>query len=187
MRFLAADLYRYSGRAYSLQLFFRYFFSHPGFRFVALLRFCQRYSKVNPVGILSRLYFKRLQVRFGFQIPHTCKIGAGLFLGHFGNIVVNQGVEIGCNCNIAQGVTLGYVSRGSKKGCPKIGDRVWIGPNAVVIGNISVGNDVLIAPLSLVNSDVADKSVLQGNPSTVVSTNGSGGYVKNLIEDEIKS
>lgn len=175
---VADDLYRYSGKPYSLASFLHYFFSHPGFRFVAVMRWCAAISKYNPAGFLLRLYFHHLKVRFGFQIPFACKIEPGLFLGHFGNIVVNQGVVIGRDCNIAQGVTLGYVSRGSRKGCPTIGERVWIGANAVVVGNIRVGNDVLIAPLTLVNSDVPDHAVISGNPATIISYKGSAGYIK---------
>lgn len=180
MKVLARDMFRYSREPYSPGAMVRCFLSHPGFRFVTMLRLCQRYGKLHPAGLLSRLYFRRLKVRYGFQIPFTCDIGAGLFIGHFGNIVVNQGVRIGENCNIAQGVTVGYASRGKRKGCPSIGDRVWIGANAVVTGNIKIGNDVLIAPLSFVNFDVPDHCVVSGNPAQIVSDKGSEGYVNNI-------
>jgi serine O-acetyltransferase len=102
-------------------------------------------------------------------------------MGHYGNIVINQGAILGKNCCVAQGVTIGYVSRGRRKGYPTIGDRVWIGANAVVVGNIAVGNDVLIAPLAYVNFDVPDNAVVLGNPGEIVNYNGSQGYVKNII------
>lgn len=172
------DYHRYVGSGRSrLSVFFRF----PGYRFMVAKRACEQFSLLNPLGLLARLWFRSLQRRYGFQIPHTCRIGKGLFLGHFGNIVINQGVEVGANCNIAQGVTLGYVSRGSKKGCPVIGDRVWIGANAVVVGKIRIGNDVLIAPLSFVNMDIPDNAVVSGNPATIVNYNGSGGYINNLV------
>ncbi len=88
---------------------------------------------------------------------------------------------IGNNCNVAQGVTLGYVSRGVKRGTPIIGNRVWVGANAVVVGNIKIGDDVLIAPLAYVNFDVPDNGVVVGNPAKLINYNGSGGYIKNLI------
>lgn len=157
------------------------FVSHPGYRFISLHRLCNRFSRFTPIGIAVRIWFKRLQIKFGYQIPHTVKIGRGLFLGHFGNIVVNQAAVLGENCNVAQGVTIGNVSRGSRMGCPVIGDRVWIGANAVIVGKIIVGNDVLIAPLTLVNFDVPDNSVVAGNPAKIVSNNGSKGYIKNMI------
>jgi serine O-acetyltransferase len=148
---------------------------------MVLFRICNAKSKLNPLGLSARLWYKRLQVKYGFQIPFTARIGNGLFLGHFGNIVINQDVVLGENCNIAQGVTLGYVSRGPKQGCPTIGDRVWIGANAVVVGNITIGNDVMIAPLTFVNFDVADKCVVAGNPAKIINFTGSEGYVNNTV------
>ena len=174
---IKSDLYRYTN---SGKNFLSAFLTIPGFRFTCLYRWCRHYSKINPLGIFCRLWFKRLQVKYGYQIPHTCKIGKGLFLGHYGNIVINQRVIIGNHCNIAQGVTLGFVSRGSLKGCPKIGDRVWIGANAVIVGNIVIGNDVLISPLSFVNFNVPDRAVVSGNPASIINYNSSEGYVKNI-------
>jgi serine O-acetyltransferase len=158
------------------------FLRTPGFRFLCLYRGINQLSKRNPFGFILKVWYKNLQVKYGYQIPHTCKIGSGLYLGHYGNIVINKDVIIGKNCNIAQGVTIGNVSRGEKKGCPVIGDRVWIGANAVVVGKINVGNDVLIAPLTLVNFDIPDHAVVAGNPAKIVSSNGSEGYIKNMVE-----
>lgn len=158
------------------------FFRYPGCRFMTLLRMCQQYAVWNPIGLLARIWFKRLQVKFGYQIPHTCNIGKGFFLGHFGNVVVNQGVSIGENCNVAQGVTLGHVSRGEKKGSPTIGSRVWIGANAVVVGKVVIGDDVLIAPLTYVNFDVPPHTVVMGNPGKIVSDSGSEGYINQRVE-----
>lgn len=50
------------------------------------------------------------------------------------------------NCNIHKGVTIGQENRGKRKGTPVIGDEVWIGINATIVGKISIGSDVLIAP-----------------------------------------
>lgn len=175
------DLYRYA-RQTSFTAGLHYFVSHPGFRFIYLKRKCENFSGIHPLGIVARLWYKRMQVRFGFQIPHTCKIGPGFFLGHFGNIVFNQGVIIGANCNIAHGVTLGQVNRGPKSGTPTLGDRVWIGANAVVVGKIKIGNDVLIAPLSYVNFDVPDNALVLGNPAVIVNLSGSAGYVNNMLD-----
>jgi serine O-acetyltransferase len=174
-----ADLKRYA-KSKGYPNGFRVFLSVPGYRFMVLYRICNATSRFSPIGLVARLWYKRIQVKYGFQIPFKTKIGRGLFLGHFGNIVINQGVVLGENCNIAQGVTLGYVSRGEKKGCPRLGDRVWVGANAVVVGNITIGNDVLIAPLSYVNFDVAEKSVVAGNPARIINSSGSEGYVNNL-------
>lgn len=155
-------------------------FTVPGLRFMYFFRVCNKYKARHPLGLIARFCFKRMQVKYGYQIPHTCKIGKGLFLGHFGNIVINQNSVIGENCNIAQGVTIGHVSRGKRKGSPLIGDRVWIGANAVIVGNVIIGDNVLIAPLTFVNFDIPDNAVVIGNPGKIVNYNGSNGYVNNL-------
>lgn len=86
------------------------------------------------------------------------EVGKGFYLGHFGMIVINGEVKIGDNCNINQGVTIGAENRRKRKGVPVIGNRVWIGASSVVVGRISIGNNVLIAPLTYVNFDVPDNS-----------------------------
>jgi serine O-acetyltransferase len=179
---VSQDLYRYTKQKRTFRSLLYCFVSHPGFRFMVFFRSCNRFSKYHPLGLISRLWLKRLSVKFGFQIPHRARIGKGFFLGHYGNIVINQDVRLGENCNVAQGVTIGQVNRGEKQGTPSIGSRVWIGANAVVVGKITIGNDVLIAPLSFVNFDVPDNAVVIGNPAKVVSYEGSKNYINNLDE-----
>lgn len=55
------------------------------------------------------------------------------------------------NCNIHKGVTIGQENRGKRQGTPIIGDNVWIGMNVTIVGNIKIGNDVLIAPNTYLN------------------------------------
>ena len=172
------DKKRYSdGKRVSTFALFR---RNPCFRFIFLFRVCAFTKRFSLVGVVARIWFKHVQRRFGFQIPHTTKIGGGLFFSHYGGIVVNPKTVIGENCNIAQGVTIGQINTGEKAGCPVIGNQVWIGPNAVVVGKITIGDDVLIAPLSYVNFDVAQGSVVMGNPAKIVSDKGSFGYINNV-------
>lgn len=85
---------------------------------------------------------------------------------------------IGARCNIHKGVTIGQENRGKRKGTPKIGDEVWIGVNATIVGNINIGNDVLIAPNSYVNCDVPSHSVVLGNPCIIKHVeNATEGYI----------
>jgi serine O-acetyltransferase len=181
MKIIQRDLFRYAHRA-TVGAGVKSFFKHPGFRFIFMKRVCEKFSSLHPLGLIGRLWYKRMQVKFGYQIPHTCRIAPGFFMGHYGNIVFNQEVVIGPNCNIAQGVTLGHISRGAKSGSPTLGARVWIGANAVVVGKISIGNDVLIAPLTYVNFDVPDHALVLGNPATIVNYSGSAGYINNVLE-----
>ncbi|RUA35657.1 MAG: serine acetyltransferase [Bacteroidetes bacterium] len=172
---LKHDLFRYNSS------FLKVFLTKPGFRFSFYFRAAQNFSGINPIGLFGRVFLKICKVKYGFQIPHKVKIGKGLFIGHFGNIVINQRASIGDNFNIAQGVTIGYISRGKKKGYPVIGNNVWVGANAVVVGNIKVGDNVLIAPLSFVNFDVPDNAVVSGNPAKIINYKGSFGYVNNTF------
>ncbi|MDP3200391.1 MAG: serine acetyltransferase [Algoriphagus sp.] len=152
-------------------------FPNPSFRFLVWMRLAAHFSKWHPVGLLSRIFVKWMQVRFGLQIPHIAKIGGGLFMGHYGGIVISNEAVIGENCNIAQGVTIGRINKGPRKGAPKIGNRVWIGPNAVLSGNITIGDNVLIAPLTFVNMDVPANCMAIGNPAQIIEGKTSEDYI----------
>ena len=101
-----------------------------------------------------------------------------LYLGHPYNITVAGDCIIGKNANLHKGCTIGRENRGKRKGVPTIGDNVWVGINAVIVGNIRIGNDVVIAPNAFVNFDVPDHSVVIGNPGTIhKKENATYGYV----------
>ncbi len=125
-----------------------------------------------------RLRFHFLKSLHGIEISPLVKIGEGLYIGHPFNITINDMVSIGKNCNLHKGVLLGQENRGPRKGVPRIGNEVWIGVNAVVVGNVSIGDDVLIAPNSFVNCDVPAHSVVFGNPCIIKHReNATEGYI----------
>jgi len=72
-------------------------------------------------------------------------------------------------------------NRGSKKGTPIIGDNVYIGPGAKIIGNVNIGNDVAIGANAVVTKDLPPFAVAVGVPARVISLKGSEGYVNNRI------
>ena len=112
--------------------------------------------------------FKKLKIKNGVEISHTVQAGKGLYIGHSYNITINPNTIIGENVNIHKGVLIGQENRGLRKGCPQIGNNVWIGVNAVIVGKVNIGNDVLIAPNSFINCDVPDHSVVIGNPCIII-------------------
>ena len=132
-------------------------------------------------GLLLYYYrwrFKKLKDKNNIDIYGKCNIGPGLYLGHVCCITINADATIGKNCNIHKGVTIGQENRGARKGVPTIGDCVWIGVNATVVGRITIGDDVLIAPNSYVNSDVPSHSIVFGNPCIIKhKENATEGYV----------
>ncbi len=157
-------------------------FSDPGLLFLYYLRKSQNTSSKSPAGIFYRLMLRRYQILYGFQISYKTEIGGGLYLGHWGTVVVNPKAKIGKNCNLAHGVTIGQTNRGEKQGVPEIGDNVWIGTNAVIVGGIKIGNNVLIAPNSYVANDVEDDSIVVGNPAkTMKNDNATEGYINNRV------
>ena len=91
-------------------------------------------------------------------------------------------MKIGKNCNIAQGVTIGQANRGERIGVPEIGNEVWIGTNAVIVGHIKIGSNVLIAPNAYVNTDVPSNSIVIGNPAQITpNEKATNGYINNKI------
>ncbi len=132
------------------------------------------------VSLFYRLLYRISAKRSHIEIPSKCKIGGGLYLAHAYCITINSKAQLGRNCNIHKGVTIGQENRGARKGCPTIGDEVWIGVNATVVGKIKIGNDVLIAPNSYVNCDIPDHSIVLGNPCIIKhKDNATEGYINN--------
>lgn len=154
----------------------------PQYKVVKWKRICERWKKITLIYVLCWLYYSHLQNKFGVDIPVQTKIGDGFLIEHCGGIVMNPKVSIGRNCNVYNGVTIGKEKRGLREGNPVIGDQVWIGANAVIVGKIKVGNDVMIAPGAFVNFDVPDHSIVLGNPARIIhKENATEGYIKNLV------
>lgn len=121
-------------------------------------------------NLIARFYKIRLLIMmeiFGLEIFPSRNIGKGLYLGHAYNITVNPNVIIGDFCNLHKGVTIGKENRGKRKGTPQLGNKVWVGVNATIVGDIRIGDDVLIAPNSFVNCDVPSHSIVFGNPCVI--------------------
>lgn len=151
-------------------------------RFLRVLRLAQS-SRNRLVQLMCKIILRRYRLKYGLEISPTSKIGKGLYLGHAFNITINGHSVIGDNCNIHKGVVIGRVNRGARKGCPTIGNNVWVGINAAIVGNVTIGDDVLIAPNSYVNCDVPSHSVVFGNPCIIKHRdNATEGYINNVME-----
>jgi serine O-acetyltransferase len=183
---LRADVYRYRGQATRSALGSAYL-HEPGFRFTYYLRKVAFYApKKKSLWIFAYAY-NRIQLhiyrfRYGFEISPTTRIGPGLYIGHFGGVVISPQAVLGANVNIAQGVTIGAESRGPRTGAPTLEDRVWVGANAIIVGKVTIGANALIAPGAYVNFDVPSMAVVLGNPGKVVANSGSIGYVNQTLD-----
>jgi serine O-acetyltransferase len=132
----------------------------------------------RPLLWLCVLWQKAVEITTGISLPYAARIGAGLYIGHFGNIIVGADAVIGEDCNLSQGVTVGVSGRGSHRGTPVIGDRVYLCANAVVSGQIRVGDDVVVGANSLVVRDVPEHVTVVGVPAEIASKHGSEDYIQ---------
>lgn len=176
-KFIKHDLHRYTNST-KLKSFIKSYFIIPGFNYIFWFRLASKYK--NP--ILKYLLFRKM-VKYGIEIHAGTKIGKGFYIGHWGGIVINPKAVIGENCNISQGVTIGIINSGEKAGVPTIGDRVYIGPGAKIIGNIKIGNDVAIGANAVVVSDVPDGVTVGGIPAKIISQNNSSAYINRVLND----
>jgi len=119
---------------------------------------------------------KLVEIVTGICIPRDAYVGAGFYLPTFGPIILGRGV-IGENCTIEQNVTLGIAGRGDERGRPTIGNRVFIGAGALVVGKITVGDDACIFPGSVVTRPVPPRAVVMGYPAKVISYEGSFDWI----------
>ena len=180
-RLWRADLYRY-GDGFDAGTLLRALVTVPGYRYTFVMRACRVLTagRGRIARGLATLVHQRYSRRYGISIPFDTEIGEGLYIGHFGGIVVNYRARIGRDCNISHGVTLGQANRGARSGAPVIGDGVYIGPGAKVVGAVTIGNNVAIGANCVVTDDVPDNGVVAGVPGRVISDRGATAYVNNL-------
>lgn len=130
--------------------------------------------------MINRFWFHFYCQKHGLELFSSLKIGKGFYIGHPYNITINAETVIGENCNVHKGVLIGRENRGKRKGTPVIGNNVWIGVNAAIVGNITIGDDVLIAPNAYVNCDIPSHSVVFGNPCVIRHCdNATESYINN--------
>lgn len=181
--YLAADLFRYEGRV-SAKAFVKHFFFTPGFNYTVWLRACVWAKSGGVLGNLSYPLLKwRLlhsRYKYGIAIAERTVVGPGLFINRFGGIYVHHDVVIGCNVNITHGTMLGYMNRGPRQGSPTIGDEVFFGSGAKVIGNVCIGNGAAIGVNAVVTKDVPENGVAVGLPAKVIGESGSDGYINKM-------
>lgn len=173
------DLYRFYGE--EGEPFYKRLFRPAELKYIALFRKANN-CRFRPLKMYYTLRLKIMSNKTYIQIPARTKIGEGFYIGHSGSVVINPDAVLGKNMNVASGVVIGQENRGERKGAPTFEGNCWIGANAVVVGNIKIGKDVMIAPLAFVNFDVPDHSIVVGNPAKIIhKENATEGYICNTI------
>lgn len=178
--YIKEDSYRVTGQELTFKNFLKAY-RNQGFRYLFFYRVCNSYRKNKFAVLFSRFMMRHYSYKFGFQIPRQAKLGKGTYFGHFGTVVINENAVIGNHCNINHNITIGRQNRGSKKGAPTIGNKVWIGTGSVIVGKITIGDNVLIAPNAYVNFDVPPHSIVIGNPARIIEReNPTQDYINNV-------
>ena len=108
----------------------------------------------------------------GIEIHPGATIGKGLFIDHGMGVVVGETAEIGDNCLLYQGVTLGGTGKDKGKRHPTLGNNVMVGAGAKVLGPFKVGDNVKIAANAVVLEAVPPNSTAVGVPARIVKRNG---------------
>lgn len=120
----------------------------------------------------ARLISQRSRKKTGIEIHPGATIGTGLMIDHGMGVVIGETAEVGNNCTIYQGVTLGGTGKDTGKRHPTIGDNCMIGAGAKILGPIKVGNNCKVAANAVVLTDLPDDSTAVGVPARVVRRNG---------------
>ena len=122
----------------------------------------------HGLKFLARLISQRSRHRTGIEIHPGAKIGRRLVIDHGMGIVIGETAEIGDDCLIYHGVTLGGTGKDVGKRHPTIGNNVLIGTGAKVLGPFKVGDNSRIAANSVVLSEIPPNSTAVGVPAKVV-------------------
>lgn len=124
----------------------------------------------HKLFFLARMVSQLARHFTGIEIHPGAKIGQKLFIDHGMGIVIGETAEIGDNCTIYHGVTLGGTGHDHGKRHPTIGNNVLIGAGAKVLGPFKVGDNSMIGANSVVLKEVPPDSTVTGIPGRVVKS-----------------
>jgi serine O-acetyltransferase len=146
---------------------------HRGLWALSLYRFGQWTDGMRP-GVFrwvgEKVYGAAMTfapILTGVAIDRRMRVGRGFHIIHAGMVLIHPDVVFGDRCGIMHNVTFGTNSRGGK-GVPRVGNDVFVGPGAVVLGGITIGDGAVIAANSLVMSDVPPGAMAIGVPAKIV-------------------
>lgn len=137
-----------------------------GFIAVALYRYGRWTRTIRPwiLSLPFKIFYLALKIplelTFGIDISTNADIGPGLYIGHFGGIFMH--CNAGRNLSIGQDVTLGFKGAGRSNGWPTLGNDVYIGTGAKIIGKVTLGDGVIVGANTVVTKDVPARTRVVG-------------------------
>ena len=126
----------------------------------------------NNMLFTARWISQRSRRKTGIEIHPGATLGRGILIDHGMGVVIGETAEVGDNCTIYQGVTLGGTGKDKGKRHPTVGNNVLIGAGAKVLGPITVGDDAKIAANAVILQDVPPNSTAVGVPARIVRQDG---------------
>jgi serine O-acetyltransferase len=147
--------------------------AYPGFHAREMHRLAHALHR-RRVPVIPRIISNVSRFVTGIEIHPGARIGEGLFIDHGMGVVIGETAEIGDDCNILQGVTLGGTSLHRTKRHPTLGHRVTVGAGAKLIGAVEIGDNARIGAGSVVVTNVPDNATIVGVPGHVVSYHDPG-------------
>ena len=152
--------------------------TRPGFRALAMYRFGVWRMRVSsgllrvPLSVVYRFLHRWVRNHYGIELHSTAKIGHRVVLARQRAIVIHELAEIGNECVIGQGVTIGADGESLPDGAPKLGHGVTLGAGAVVVGNVRIGAGAKIGPNAVVMTDVPAGALAVAPPARVIQPGG---------------
>ena len=144
---------------------------YPGFHILVYHRIAHWLYR-HKRFFLARWVSQHGRRRTGIEIHPGATIGRCLFIDHGMGIVFGETCEIGDNCTIYHGVTLGGTGKDKGKRHPTLGDNVMVGAGAKVLGPINIGNNVKVAANAVVLKDIPDNCTAVGVPARIARMAG---------------
>lgn len=143
------------------------YFLYPGFKAVRAYRKANWFFKHN-LKFISQLISQRARKKTGIEIHPGAEIGEGLFIDHGMGVVIGETTKIGHNCTIYQNVTLGGTGKETGKRHPTLGNNIFVGAGARILGSINVGSNSKIGAGAVILKDVPQNSTVVGVPGKIV-------------------
>ena len=147
------------------------FFLYSGYKAVRSHRRANWFFRHN-MKFIARFISQRSRHKTGIEIHPGATIGKGLFIDHGMGVVIGETTEIGENCTLYQGVTLGGTGKDTGKRHPTLGNNVLVGCGARVLGPLKVGDNARIAAGAVVLNEIPPDSTAVGVPAQVVKMHG---------------
>lgn len=147
------------------------FFLYSGFHALIYYRIGNFFYR-HKMFFIARLISQTGRFFTGIEIHPGATIGRGLFIDHGSGVVIGETAEIGDECTLYQGVTLGGTGKDTGKRHPTLGNGVLVGAGAKVLGPFKVGDRAKIAAGSVVLTEIPPDCTAVGSPARVVRRNG---------------